>query len=93
MFIFYLFFIFLSSLQYIRVAHDSESLSVLKLLTSRWDLKAPNLVISVTGGAKSFKLHTRLKEAFSKGLIKVAASTDAWIITGWCFHCIKVLHF
>ena len=40
------------------------------------------MVISVTGGAKSFSLKPRLKEAFSKGLIKVAESTGAWIITG-----------
>ena len=39
-------------------------------------------MISVTGGAKSFSLKPRLKEAFSKGLIKVAESTGAWIITG-----------
>ena len=69
-------------MQYIRVSHDTEALSLLKLLTHRWGLKVPNLVISVTGGAKSFQLSPRLKEAFSKGLIKVAVSTDAWIITG-----------
>eukprot|EP00794_Sanderia_malayensis_P003485 gene3485-3983_t len=67
---------------YIRVSHDTSALSLLKLLTERWSLKVPNLVISVTGGAKDFQLGSRLKEAFSKGLIKAAVSTDAWIITG-----------
>jgi len=67
---------------YIRTSHDTPPSLLLTLLTERWKLKVPNLVISVTGGAKSFSLKPRLKEAFSKGLIKVAESTGAWIITG-----------
>lgn len=67
---------------YIRVSHDTQPSLLLPLLTNHWKLKVPNLVISVTGGAKSFSLKPRLKEAFSKGLIKVAVSTNAWIITG-----------
>lgn len=47
-----------------------------------WKLKIPNLVISVTGGALSFYLKPNLKKAFAKGLLKVATSTSAWIITG-----------
>lgn len=45
-------------------------------------MEVPNLVISVTGGAKDFKLKPRLEDEFSKGLIKVAISTGAWVITG-----------
>ena len=51
-------------------------------MLDRWDLEIPNLVISVTGGAKSFVLKPRLKEVFRRGLIKAAKSTSAWIITG-----------
>ena len=51
-------------------------------MLERWDLEIPNLVISVTGGAKSFVLKPRLKEVFRRGLIKAAKSTSAWIITG-----------
>ena len=47
-----------------------------------WKLKVPNLVISVTGGALNFELKPKLKKAFTKGLLKVATSTSAWIITG-----------
>ena len=47
-----------------------------------WNLEIPNLVISVTGGAKSFVLKPRLKEVFRRGLMKAANSTGAWIITG-----------
>ena len=80
--------------QYIRLSHDTNPLPLLKLLTQKWQLNVPNLVISVTGGAKSFKLKPPLKEAFSKGLIKVAVSTGAWIITGYyIFHHTLLLCF
>ena len=55
---------------------------VKELIKKVWKLKVPNLVISVTGGAKSFHLKPRLKEVFQRGLIKAAKSTGAWIITG-----------
>ena len=38
-------------------------------------------------------LKPRLKEAFSKGLIKVAVSTGAWIITGNTLNSGPALHF
>ena len=54
----------------------------MKLIRKVWKLEVPNLVISVTGGAKSFHLKPRLKEVFQRGLVKAAKSTGAWIITG-----------
>lgn len=51
-------------------------------MLKRWTLEVPNLVISVTGGAKSFVLKPRLKEVFRRGLMKAAKTTGAWIITG-----------
>lgn len=47
-----------------------------------WGLQAPKLIISVTGGAQKFTIPQRMKKAFKRGLIKAAASTGAWIITG-----------
>lgn len=47
-----------------------------------WNLQAPKLIISVTGGAQKFTIPQRMKKAFKRGLIKAAASTGAWIITG-----------
>ena len=67
-----------------RVSHDTDVQLILKLMLERWNLEIPNLVISVTGGAKSFVLKPRLKEVFRRGLIKAAKSTSAWIITGLC---------
>merc|ERR1712213_175108 len=43
--------------------------------------RPPNLVISVVGGAKNFKLDGRMRETFYNGLIKAAKITDAWLIT------------
>ena len=39
-------------------------------------------MVSVTGGAKTFKLPIKLKQLFSNGLYKVAQTTGAWVITG-----------
>jgi len=68
--------------QYVRLSHDTDADRVLDLLLKRWGLEVPNLVISVTGGAKSFVLKPRLKEVFRRGLVKAAKTTGAWIITG-----------
>jgi len=76
----------LFALQYVRLSHDTDVQLILKLMLDRWNLEIPNLVISVTGGAKSFVLKPRLKEVFRRGLIKAAKSTNAWIITGLHYH-------
>lgn len=54
----------------------------LHLLMEVWGLDQPNLLISVTGGAKTFALKPKLVKAFSDGLMKAAQSTGAWIVTG-----------
>lgn len=50
----------------------------------QWKLKKPDIVISVHGGLKNFKLDPHHKEIFNRGLIKAAKTTHsgAWIITG-----------
>ncbi|XP_041465678.1 transient receptor potential cation channel subfamily M member 3-like isoform X1 [Lytechinus variegatus] len=68
--------------KYVRLSHDTPAEKVLSLLTEMWGLKKPKLLIEVTGGAKDFVLQPKLKRIFSKGIIRVAVSTDAWILTG-----------
>ena len=68
--------------QYVRVAHNTPAPDILDLLTKTWDLPFPKLLIEVTGGAKDFVLQPKLKRIFRKGIVKVAESTDAWILTG-----------
>uniref|UniRef100_A0A8C1D523 Transient receptor potential cation channel, subfamily M, member 2 n=1 Tax=Cyprinus carpio carpio TaxID=630221 RepID=A0A8C1D523_CYPCA len=68
--------------KYVRVSSDISSESLYQLMTEHWKLRSPNLLISVTGGAKNFYMKTHLKDKFRRGLIKVAQTTGAWILTG-----------
>uniref|UniRef100_A0A665WZT2 Transient receptor potential cation channel, subfamily M, member 2 n=1 Tax=Echeneis naucrates TaxID=173247 RepID=A0A665WZT2_ECHNA len=68
--------------KYVRVSTDTSPEVLYHLLTEQWKLSCPNLLISVTGGAKNFYLKSHLKSTFHRGLIKVAQTTGAWIITG-----------
>ncbi|XP_004696953.1 transient receptor potential cation channel subfamily M member 2 [Echinops telfairi] len=68
--------------KYVRVSQDTPSSVIYDLMTQHWGLDDPNLLISVTGGAKDFKMKLRLKNIFRRGLVKVAQTTGAWIITG-----------
>ncbi|XP_035138985.3 transient receptor potential cation channel subfamily M member 2 isoform X5 [Callithrix jacchus] len=68
--------------KYVRVSQDTPSSVIFHLMTQHWGLDVPNLLISVTGGAKNFNMKPRLKSIFRRGLVKVAQTTGAWIITG-----------
>ncbi|XP_075793431.1 transient receptor potential cation channel subfamily M member 2 isoform X5 [Pelodiscus sinensis] len=68
--------------KYVRVSVDTPPCLIYRLMTQHWGLDAPNLLISVTGGAKNFNMMPRLKNIFRRGLVKVAQTTGAWIITG-----------
>ncbi|XP_055463196.1 transient receptor potential cation channel subfamily M member 2 isoform X2 [Psammomys obesus] len=68
--------------KYVRVSQDTPSVVIYQLMTQHWGLDVPNLLISVTGGAKNFNMKLRLKSIFRRGLVKVAQTTGAWIITG-----------
>ncbi|KAM6225119.1 transient receptor potential cation channel subfamily M member 2 isoform 2-T2 [Rhynchocyon petersi] len=68
--------------KYVRVSQDTPSSVIYHLMTQHWGLDVPNLLISVTGGAKNFNMKLRLKSIFRRGLTKVAQTTGAWIITG-----------
>ena len=43
-----------------------------KLITSRWQLDEPKMIISVTGGARRFYMKQRLLKSFKRGLMKAA---------------------
>ncbi|OXB53928.1 hypothetical protein ASZ78_011684 [Callipepla squamata] len=76
-----LFFSYFFSLKYIRLSCDTDPETLYDLMTQHWHLKTPNLVISVTGGAKNFALKPRMRKIFSR-LIYIAQSKGAWIFTG-----------
>ncbi|KAM5180438.1 transient receptor potential cation channel subfamily M member 2-like [Mantella aurantiaca] len=68
--------------KYVRASSDTRPKILFDLMTEQWGLRVPSLLISVTGGAKNFNISPRLKTQFSRGLVKAAQSTGAWIITG-----------
>ncbi|KYO20775.1 transient receptor potential cation channel subfamily M member 6 isoform B [Alligator mississippiensis] len=67
--------------KYVRISYDSKSDQLLHLMVKEWQMELPKLVISVHGGIQNFKLPSKVKQVFSKGLIKAAETTGAWIIT------------
>ncbi|XP_027251791.1 transient receptor potential cation channel subfamily M member 8 isoform X3 [Cricetulus griseus] len=74
--------------KYIRLSCDTDSETLYELLTQHWHLKTPNLVISVTGGAKNFALKPRMRKIFSR-LIYIAQSkgsgqgdVESWSVAG-----------
>uniref|UniRef100_A0A8C8ZR63 Transient receptor potential cation channel subfamily M member 8 n=1 Tax=Prolemur simus TaxID=1328070 RepID=A0A8C8ZR63_PROSS len=58
--------------KYIRLSCDTDAEPLYELLTQHWHLRTPNLVISVTGGAKNFALKPRI----------LSLCLGAWILTG-----------
>ncbi|XP_075054579.1 transient receptor potential cation channel subfamily M member 2-like [Mixophyes fleayi] len=68
--------------KYVRASCNTSPSILYDLMTQQWGLSIPSLLISVTGGAKNFSISPRLKNQFSRGLVKAAQSTGAWIITG-----------
>ncbi|XP_027006707.2 transient receptor potential cation channel subfamily M member 2 [Tachysurus fulvidraco] len=68
--------------KYIRVSSDTPVEKLYQFMIEYWKLRPPNLLISVTGGAKNFHMKTDLKNKFRRGLIKVAQTTGAWILSG-----------
>ncbi|NWS69098.1 TRPM6 protein, partial [Crotophaga sulcirostris] len=67
--------------KYIRLSYDSNLDQLLHLMIKEWQMELPKLVISVHGGIQNFKLPSKVKQIFSKGLVKAAETTGAWIIT------------
>ncbi|CAF3772040.1 unnamed protein product [Rotaria sordida] len=68
--------------EFIRIPPDAPVMQVKELISTKWCHERPSLVISVTGGAKDYNMKPKLLRAFRRGLLKVASTTGAWIITG-----------
>ncbi|XP_035660504.1 transient receptor potential cation channel subfamily M member-like 2 isoform X2 [Branchiostoma floridae] len=67
---------------FVRVKPDIDPAVLWELMTDHWHLKKPSLIVSVAGGAKKFFLKDRLKNVFTRSLMKASQSTDAWLLTG-----------
>ncbi|XP_077992879.1 transient receptor potential cation channel subfamily M member 8-like [Glandiceps talaboti] len=67
--------------KYVRLSDDTPPGDIIELFDV-WKLPRPNLVISITGGAKNYKLGEQHAEVFSRGLINAAQTTSTWLLTG-----------
>nr|XP_020864229.1 transient receptor potential cation channel subfamily M member 6 isoform X3 [Phascolarctos cinereus] len=67
--------------KYIRTSYDTNLEQLLHLMLKEWKMELPKLVISVHGGIQNFVIPRKLEQVFSRGLIKAAETTKAWIIT------------
>jgi len=45
-------------------------------------LRQPQLVVSISGGARDFVLTHELRNTLRKGLRRATEHTDAWVVTG-----------
>ncbi len=62
--------------QYIHLALDTNVETVVKFMKEAWHLPTPDLIISITGGAKHSDLSARLRKTFQIGLVSAAATTS-----------------
>ena len=62
-------------LKYIRVDFRTPVESVIEIMFESWRLYRPNIIISVTGGAKNFNVKANLRNALKVGIVKAALST------------------
>ncbi len=62
--------------QYIRLSLDTRAETVVRFMREGWSLPRPDLIISVTGGAKNFHMSTRLRKIFQRGLVAAAITTS-----------------
>ncbi|CAF5177638.1 unnamed protein product [Rotaria magnacalcarata] len=61
--------------EFIRIPADVSVMDVKKFLNQDWYSERPSLVISITGGAKEYKMQQKVLRAFRRGLLKVARTT------------------
>ena len=67
---------------YLRLHKSTPPGRVARLLAKYWKLPRPSVVLSVTGGAKEFKLSAELEAAVRRALVMVTATTSALVVTG-----------
>jgi hypothetical protein len=62
--------------------HETSPYLLRFLVEHIWNVKRPRLVLTVVGGANEFQMAVGLKDKILRGLMDVAKSMQAWIITG-----------
>ncbi|XP_074921940.1 transient receptor potential cation channel subfamily M member 5 [Chelonoidis abingdonii] len=54
---------------------------IFDIMINKWNLPAPNLVVSLVGEEENFQMKSWLRDTLRKGLVKATESTGAWIFT------------
>ncbi|XP_076843959.1 transient receptor potential cation channel subfamily M member 4-like [Brachyhypopomus gauderio] len=67
---------------FLRLSSNTPPAIVYSILTERWGLPTPNLVLLVEGGVGRSKVKNWVREVLRQGLVKAAHSTGAWIVAG-----------
>ncbi|CAF1107903.1 unnamed protein product [Rotaria sordida] len=67
--------------QYIRLSLDTGAETVVKFMYKGWNLPKPDMIISVTGGAKNYDMSAQLRKIFQMRLVSTASRANAWLIT------------
>jgi hypothetical protein len=62
--------------QYIRLSLETQAETIVKFMQEGWKLPSPDLIISVTGGAKNCDMSARLRKVFQRGLVAAAITTS-----------------
>ncbi|CAF1523283.1 unnamed protein product [Adineta ricciae] len=61
----------------------SPAAEIVRFMRTAWKLPEPELIISVTGGAKFYNIPSpRMRNALQQGLISAVTATNAWVFTG-----------
>ncbi len=72
--------------KYAIVNHDDNIDNLKKNLQKIWSMEKPKLIISIIGSDEKFSLPSRIKSGFKYGLVKIAETTNAIIITGGIYN-------
>lgn len=76
--------------QYIRLALQTNSTTVVEFMQRGWHLPTPDLIISVTGGGRACNISPHLRTTFQRGLVAAAATTSKISVQKHFHHPIKV---
>ncbi|CAF4372091.1 unnamed protein product [Rotaria sp. Silwood2] len=66
---------------YVRLDIETQLSKIGNILFKIWKIPKPNLIMSIIGGAKYFKLNSKLASSVINGIMNVALKSNVWMIT------------
>ncbi|CAF4341767.1 unnamed protein product, partial [Rotaria sp. Silwood2] len=66
---------------YVRLDIETQLSKIGNILFKIWKIPKPNLIMSIIGGAKYFKLNSKLASSVIDGIMNVALKSNVWMIT------------